>query len=169
MKESLETNRLRIRPFTLEDAQDIFEIAGNPKVNQYMMYSQYKNLEEVKEWIGKVEGKSRKLVFEKKNCGKVIGIGSIKFKNNRQAYELEYSINNKFWNQGYATEASKALIKWANQNMGARKFFASHASGNLASARVLEKCGFSFLKNSHYQTFDNTKKFSSRIYQLILK
>ena len=58
--------------------------------------------------------------------------------------ELGYWIGEAYQGRGYATEASKVLIKRAFDDLGIERIFASYKCENAASKRVLEKLGFEF-------------------------
>ena len=55
--------------------------------------------------------------------------------------ELGYWVGKPFWGQGYATEASKAMLKYGFEVMKLNKIHASHMMQNPASGRVMEKIG----------------------------
>jgi RimJ/RimL family protein N-acetyltransferase len=55
--------------------------------------------------------------------------------------ELGYWIGEEHWNNGFATEAAAALVKYAFDTLGLHKIFAHYFSDNGASGRVLEKIG----------------------------
>ena len=54
---------------------------------------------------------------------------------------IGYSLNRKFWGQGYATEAAEALVKFGFGQLNLHRIFATCDPFNVASARVLEKAG----------------------------
>ena len=56
--------------------------------------------------------------------------------------EIGYGINDKYQNNGYATEAVKAVLEWAFTDPKVTVIEAETDAGNIASKRVLEKCGF---------------------------
>ena len=56
--------------------------------------------------------------------------------------EIGYGISEKYQNNGYATEAVKAVLDWAFAHPDIAVVEAETDSGNTASKRVLEKCGF---------------------------
>ena len=58
--------------------------------------------------------------------------------------EIGYGISEEYQNQGYATEAVKAVLTWAFQNPKVMAIEAETDAENTASKRVLEKCGFVF-------------------------
>jgi len=163
----IETERLIIRPLTKDDAQDVFEWAGDPVVNRYMPYPLHDNVHQAEEWISTL-GDKNEFGFCLKDTGKVIGAGSITYRAECDAYELGYNLNRKFWGKGYATEASKAMIQWAYENMNARDFFARHANANKASGNVITKCGFQFEKYGQYSRYDGSEIFEASYYRLHL-
>lgn len=162
------TERLILRPITEADAPDVFEWVSDPAANKFMPYPLYQNIDQVKEWIGQIKDEDNLFGFVLKDTEKVIGSGSVKFKSEENAYELGYNLNRAFWNRGFATEASKAVIKWAYENMGAREFVARHANANLASGNVIRKCGFAFERYGQYSKFDNSEIFEASYYRLHL-
>ena len=72
------------------------------------------------------------------------------------------------WNQGYATEAAKAMIDFAYQEFDIHDFGANHAVANPASGRVMEKCGMYFDHYGEYSRFDGSETFPAKFYKLHL-
>ena len=169
MNRKIETERLILRPLTVDDAKDVFEWVGDPIVNRYMRYPVYKNISQVEKWISSQREDANEFGFCLKDTGKVIGAGSITFDPERNAYELGYNINRAFLGMGYATEASKAMIHWAYQELGAREFCANHATANIASGNVIKKCGFSFDHYGQYSRFDGSETFDATFYVMHLE
>lgn len=58
------------------------------------------------------------------------------------AVEIGYGISEAYEGNGYATEAVAAAVRWAGQQPGVVRVEAETEPGNIASQRVLEKCGF---------------------------
>jgi len=56
---------------------------------------------------------------------------------------LGYWVGMRYWNNGYATEASSALIEDLFEN-GVKRIWCQFREDNPASGRVAEKCGFRF-------------------------
>lgn len=164
MNRKIETERLILRPLTVDDAKDVFEWVGDPIVNRFMPYPVYKSIDQVEKWISSLVDEKNEFGFCLKDNGKVIGSGSIKFDPESNSYELGYNINRAFWGNGYATEASKALIQWAYQKLGARDFCAAHATANTASGNVIKKCGFIFDKYGQYSRYDGSETFDATFY-----
>ena len=60
----------------------------------------------------------------------------------RQTAEIGYWLGEAFWNRGIATRAVRAFTEWGFAELALRRIFAGVFESNLASARVLEKCGY---------------------------
>ena len=56
--------------------------------------------------------------------------------------EIGYGISEEYQNNGYATEAVKAILEWAFSHLEVNVVEAETDPENIASKRVLEKCGF---------------------------
>ena len=168
MERIILTDRLILRPLDEKDAEDVFEWVGDPIVNKYMQYSVYNDIEQVRKWIEQAKNKDYEFGFELKETGKVIGAGSVQLDTEQNAYELGYNLNRAFWNQGYATEAAKAMIRWAYETLGAKDFVAKHANANAASGNVIRKCGFQFEEYGQYGRFDGSEIFEASCYRLHL-
>lgn len=170
MDRTIETERLILRPLAPEDADDVFEWVSDPVVNKYMPYSLYRDVSEARAWISSLKDEDdNNFGFCLKSTEKVIGSGSVTFDESRNAYEIGYNLNRKYWGNGYATEAAKAMIQWAYSNLGARDFCANYATANAGSGNVLSKCGFQFERYGHYSRFDGSETFNATFCVMHLK
>ena len=68
-------------------------------------------------------------------------IGSMCVPVRKHAADFGYIVNPQYWNRGYATEASSAIMRWLESESGIQRIWATCDVDNLASARVLEKLG----------------------------
>ena len=75
-------------------------------------------------------------------AGTAVGNLSFKGLDEDGAVELGYGTNPGFEGRGYMTEAVSAVVQWAEMQPCVRRIEAEARSGNAASVRVLEKCGF---------------------------
>ena len=169
MERRIETERLILRPLTVADAEDAFEWQSDPEVNRYMVYSLYTDLEETRAWIAGLGPDANEFGFELKATGKVIGAGGISYLADGDAWELGYNLNRAYWGKGYATEASRALIRWAYETQGARDFTAAHATANGASGNVIRKCGFAHVRHGAYSRYDGSETFEAEFYRMHLE
>lgn len=168
---TIETERIILRPLTVDDAKDVFEWTGDKRVAEYMIYPYHKRIEVTEEWL-----KSLKILeneytwgFVRKSDGKLIGSGGIRFRIDENAWSFGYNFRYDCWGNGYATETAKRMIKYVIENHNAKDFVAEHALENYASGRVIEKCGLVFDRYSEYTKFDGSKTFKAKVYRMTLK
>ncbi|MCM1334237.1 MAG: GNAT family N-acetyltransferase, partial [Bacteroides sp.] len=96
----------------------------------------------------------------------LIGSGSIGSDINRKNFwGFGYNFRKDCWGNGYATEATKAMMKFAYENFSIAKFSSSHVERNKASGRVMEKCGLRFVKYGEFKKLDGTCKMRSMEYE----
>lgn len=169
----LETERLILRPMKAEDAQEVFDNwAGDPDVAKFMVWSTHKDVSVTKAWMEELEAAldsdGYDWGFQRKSDGKLIGSGGIYYKKDRDAWTLGYNIMKECWHQGYTTEAAREIIRFGVETLGAKKFIAYHAKDNPNSGKVMEKVGFHYAEDGEYDSFDGTKHFESKCYELIV-
>ena len=162
---TLETERLILRSLTVADAPAVFEWVSDPIVTKFMPYNTYTCVEDVENWLRSVEAETviYNFAFVRKSDGKVIGSGSVNPKEG-DIWEFGYNILRDCWNQGYVTEATREMVRFARDEKGAAAFVAGHAEDNPASGRVMEKCGLHFDHWGEYSSFDGQRTFRARFY-----
>ncbi len=163
---TLETARLILRPLTAADAPAIFQWAGDPVVTRFMPYDTYTRVEDVEAWLRSVEQNESdfNFGFVRKSDGLLIGSGDVGPDERTDRWGFGYNLRRDCWNQGYATEAARAMIRFARDVCGATGFIANHAVDNPASGRVMEKCGLHFDHLGQYASFDGQRIFPARFY-----
>lgn len=147
MFERIETTRLVLRELKEEDAEDIFRIWDAEENRRF--YSDRSTLESVKKLCAAGEfdryGRVWRAVLLKEKGNKLIG--TCKFKILENGYwEVGYNFDSDFWGHGFATEAIKEGIFELGNRHGAKGFVACADKRNLASLRVIEKCGLKFAR-----------------------
>ena len=164
----IETERLILRPLTQEDAAAVFAWAGDEEVVRYMAYPVYAAEEKVREWLSSLQAEETELHFGfvRKEDGKLIGSGSIGPDARREGFwGFGYNFRRDCWGKGYATEAAKAMIAFAGERFGVRKFSSSHVEQNRASGRVIEKCGLRFVRYGEFRKLDGSCRMRSMEYE----
>ena len=140
---TLETERLILRKFTIEDANGMFKNwATDPETNKFLSWSLHENIDETKKiiskWISDYEKGSYNWIVEIKSTHEVIGNIAEEGKNiKHKTITLGYCYGSKYWNKGYASEY--LLID--------QDFYlveANHRSLNPASGRVMQKAGMKY-------------------------
>ena len=153
MKLTLETKRLILRPFTIDDAGEMFcGWASDPEVTKYLTWNTHKSIEETKKilnvWIAEYE-KPERLNFaivlkkEDKLIGGIDVVGYLGGVNGTPV--IGYNLARKYWGNGYMTEACRCVIEYLFSK-GYPEIRIDAMSENAASIRVIQKCGGIFLK-----------------------
>jgi RimJ/RimL family protein N-acetyltransferase len=167
----LETERLLIREFVTGDWQDVHEYAADPEVVTFLHWGPNTTYEETKSFVeGALEAQKEcprnlydlAIVLQSQN--KLIGGAGLRiiFEDVAQA-ELGYCFNKKFWGNGYAFEACKALIQYGFTNLGLHRIYATCDALNEGSAKVLARLGMR--KEGH---FLKDKKIKGRFRDTLL-
>ena len=168
----IKTERLFLRPFKLEDAEVASYNSKQPNVAYAMSDMVLHDEEEALNWIKlthswfDVTGRiCQILAVERTKDHKVIGIAGIAYKDNLDGeIEVLYGVADEYQNNGYATEAVKALVDWAFDNCKLDYLVAIIKLNNYASQRVADKLGFSYIEQRELQYDGNPTQF--RYYRL---
>lgn len=167
----LETERIILRPLSLDDAQNAFSRwTSDDRVSKYMNWNSHKSIDETKMWLNDaVNNYSSDTVFDwgftAKENDFLFGSGGLYYDKSLEVFSLGYCIMYDFWNKGYTTEAAGAMIKFAKDVLKIKELFAQHAVENLASGKVMVKNGFVPTGYGNIINFDGTKQ-KSRTYRL---
>lgn len=147
---TIETDRLILRGWKADDYLDLYEYASDYRVNPNAGCSVVKDIEESKHIINLYILRDYSYAIALKSENKIIGsIGmddlapDEELKNLNQRY-IGYSLNPKYWGNGYATEASKCLIKYLFKELSLDLIWSSHYDFNLKSKSVILRCGFQY-------------------------
>lgn len=134
---SIETERLLLRPVTLDDAEAMFEYASDRENTRYT-FPTNQSLEETKNNIAQfyLTNPLGRWGIELKSNGQFIGtIDLHKIDPILKKAAIGYIINQKYWNQGLTTEVNRAVIELAFEKIGMNKLTALHDKDNLHQAR----------------------------------
>jgi RimJ/RimL family protein N-acetyltransferase len=117
--ESLETKRLILRPFRLEDWKDIHEYYSDPECTKY---TTRRPLNEIESWqkLAALAGhwqlrKYGSYALEERDLKRVIGIAGLDYPNDWPEPEIQWALARKFWGKGYAKEAATAVKEMAKK------------------------------------------------------
>ena len=148
MKE-LETKRLLLRKFRINDAQEMFETwASDPEVCKYLTWNPHESVDLTRQILQKWEEEYelsytyRYAIVIKETNELIGGIDVVGFLADDPV--IGYCIGKKFWNNGYVTEAFEAVIKYLFDEEEYENIIICAHVENKASIRVIEKNGFTF-------------------------
>lgn len=153
----IETARLLLRPFVDEDAQDMFKYASDEQNTRYMLWPAHTSTEvslhAIREFCTGPGQWAISLRDEAEH--RCIGSIGVRIYPDRDTFDFGYIIHRDFWNQGYVTEATKAMIKLGFDELGAHRVEATCFSPNKASASVMKKCGLVYEGTSRESVLAN--------------
>lgn len=169
---TIETKRLILRKLEISDLEQVYNNwCSDPKVSKYVTWDMHKNIEQTKEYINfKLDLYKKDYRFDWvvviKETNEVIGeIDAVKQSLNYNLVELGYCYGSKYWNNGYATEALSAVIKYLKEVALVEKVTACHISTNPASGRVMQKAGMNYDATlKEYVVDKNTKERADLVY-----
>ena len=148
----IETERLILRPFTMEDAEPMFRNwASDDEVTKYMTWPTHESVEITRmvlaDWTGHYSEKDfyNWAIVLKDNGPEPIGsIGSAGVNEKILCITVGYCMSRAHWGKGIMTEALKAVIDFFFDEVGFNRVAADHDIENPKSGRVMEKSGMTF-------------------------
>ncbi len=147
----LETPRLILRKFTLNDSQEMFENwASCDEVTKYLTWKAHEDVESTKKFLTSVlksydDPKVMNWCIELKELRQVIGsIGTAEINEEMESCEVGYCIGSKWWGRGIMSEALREVIKFLFKKVGMNRIGAYHDIRNFVSGKVMQKCGMRF-------------------------
>ena len=149
----IETDRMVIRDFTVNDVNDMQDILGDEETmkNCEPVYTIEKTADFLQTFC---IGKRGAVAAVHKETAKVIGY--ILFNGfDEGVYEIGWFFNRNFWGQGFAYESCKAVIDYAFDKMNAHKVFAETIDG-IKSVHLMKKLGMKPEGIQRSQTKDNS-------------
>lgn len=155
----LETPRLWLRPWSMEDLEDFFAYASVDGVGQMAGWSPHRSREESLEILQLfiLEKKTFALVW--KENGHVIGSLGLELPNGvpeeakpLSGREVGYVLSKEYWGRGVMPEAVKAVVDFCFQTLDYDWLTCAHFLWNQQSRRVIEKCGFRYFGDGQFHT-----------------
>lgn len=144
----IETRRLILRPFTMEDAEDMFtNWASDPEVTKFLTWPAHSNIDITRKvlsgWIDRYEdGGFFNWAIEWKENGHVIGnISVVNLHESAEAADLGYCLGRVFWGRGIMPEALRAVMDYLFDTAEINRIAACHDVNNPKSGRVMDKAG----------------------------
>lgn len=152
----IETSRLILRQFTIDDAMGVYEFGSNKTVQKYTGNKLLESLEEARDLIKNVfledykkYGYGRFAVIYKPD-NKLIGFAGLKYIPEMDVTDIGYRFLPEYWNKGIATEASTAVLSYGFEALHVKRIVGIALPENVASCKVLEKIGLRFFKIDGY-------------------
>ena len=154
----LTTARMTLRPWRQSDLEDFFEYASVEGVGQMAGWLPHKDISETQKILDSFIEKKRTFALDYQ--GKVIGSLGVEYYSETESPELDsmrtralgFVLSKDYWGRGLMPEAVNEVIRWLFEERKLDAILCAHFDWNTQSARVQQKCGFHFLKESVYKT-----------------
>lgn len=161
----IETERLILRPWRESDVEDFYEYASVDGVGQMAGWLPHNDIEESRTILGSFIRDRKTFAIVLKATGKVIGSlgleereGETEVPENSMGREIGYALSKDYWGRGLVPEAVKAVIDYCFNKLGFDWLTCGHFIWNHQSRRVVEKCGFVYVKDVIHQTRFGTEE-----------
>jgi RimJ/RimL family protein N-acetyltransferase len=147
---TLETARLRLRPFTPNDAPEVERMAGERRVAEMTLNMPHPYPAGLgAEWIAShapaaADGSFYSFAVEHKNNDTLLGAIAITPSARFRRAEIGYWLGIEHWNHGYATEAAHQVVAFGFEQLGLVRIQATCYPRNPASAKVMQKVGMTY-------------------------
>lgn len=145
--QSIPTERLLLRPFTLNDLEDLYAYAKSPNVGPSAGWKPHEDLEDSLYILKRFVETDLNWAIVELESSRVIGSVSLntdKTRNIEGVRKLGYSMGEDYWGRGYMTEAARAVVAYGFCSLGLCIISVDHYPENSRSKRVVEKCGFTY-------------------------
>ena len=144
----LETERLILRPWCEEDAEELYKYAKDPDVGPMAGWPVHTSVDNSRDIIKNVLSAEGTFAVVLKETGLPVGsIGIMKNTNiptGANEAEIGYWIGKPCWGQGLIPEAVRECLRCCFEELGCERVWCGYYEGNEKSHRVQEKCGFRY-------------------------
>ena len=147
---TLETERLRLRPFTFDDEAALFALASDPVIARFVRFEAHRTPAETHAFLELAlehyrRGEPFAWAVVRREDDRLIGsCGFVSRTPKRKSAEIGYWLGKPYWGKGYAVEAARALVRFGFELMGLERVEAKCFLENRAGQHVIEKLGMRF-------------------------
>ena len=157
---TLKTERLTLRPWREADLEDFYAYARVDGVGQMAGWTPHKSIDESREILDMFIREKKTFALEHE--GRIIGsLGIETYEESRypelaledkRGREIGYVLSKDYWGRGLMPEAARAAIRYLFEDVGLDFIMVGHFTHNRRSRRVIEKCGFTYVKTIPFET-----------------
>lgn len=157
-----QTERLLLRPFTMDDFEAWYPLDQDPRVMQYIWKCKPKpmtredaihRLEYIVDYHNRFPGFGIMATIER-STERLMGWTALKDLDQTELIEIGYRYFPEFWGKGYATEAAGQLVGHGFKTLDLPLISAVTHPDNKASKRVLQKLGLQFVRKEVFYDTD---------------
>jgi RimJ/RimL family protein N-acetyltransferase len=159
----LETKRLIIRDPIINDFKYIWEMRNDPEVSQFTGgVTSFSKDKLYQNHVKRCKNKSntpKEYSVVLKSTGEYIGYCGFQLCEVLGGIEILYGFSKIYWGKGYATEATKAVLKYGKESLALEKIYAAVNLNNQASEKVLLNSGMKYIETIEYPNDGKVKKY----------
>ena len=155
----IETERLILRHWRQSDLADFYEYASVDGVGQMAGWLPHESMETSQRILDLFIREKKTFALEYKETGKVIGSLGLEprepdasIPEELTGREIGYVLSKDYWGRGLMPEAVNAVVNYCFAQLSFDYLTCGHFLRNAQSRRVIEKCGFSYLKDIDFET-----------------
>ena len=168
----LETPRLRLREFVVEDADAMYALNADPDQIKYTGDEAFKSVAESQKFLSNysdyaLNGFGRWACILKQD-NTFIGWCGLKHHENSSP-DLGYRFYKSYWNKGLATEAAQACIEYGFEKLNLDEIVGRSHPENTYSIRILEKLGMTYWKEENIEGIKNAQIYKLTISEWIIQ
>jgi ribosomal-protein-alanine N-acetyltransferase len=151
-----ETERLRVRQWTPDDAEAAFAIYGDPEVWRFLGGAADADVKQTRAGLRWVAGEYARTpgfglwAAVEQETGEVVGAVALRLLDGGPDVEVAYHIARRHWGRGFATEAACGAIRYGFEVLELPRVVAVVNPANIASRRVLDKCGLVYQRRGEW-------------------
>lgn len=157
-KPTLETARLKLRPYTAADIPELLPLVGAREVAATTLRIAHPYTEQDARAFLELAQDPDKiwLAITLRSGGHQVGGIGLRVDQQHQHAELGYWLGTDHWGYGFATEAAREMLRYGFKDLKLHRIFASHFGHNPASGRVLQKIGMRYegCQRQHLRKWD---------------
>jgi RimJ/RimL family protein N-acetyltransferase len=151
--ETLQTERLLIRPANTEDASFMLELLNSPGWIKYIGDRNITNIDLAKTYIHErlirsYQQHGHGLMVVEDHSKNPLGLCGLLKRSYLEAPDLGFAILPQHEGQGYMYESSKAIIQEGINKLGLKKVYATTLKSNQRSQQLLQKLGFKYIEDT---------------------
>ncbi len=151
----IETDRLVIREFEEDDLLSLYKIESDPRIVEFIPWSKLSTLNECNRKIKKYISDYKRYKLNSwavtiKETSEVIGITQLVYSNKIKGVEIGTKILPEYWSMGYASELSKAVVRYGLYELGIDEITAVTDVNNAGAIKSLINMGMTLKKYGYY-------------------
>lgn len=146
--DTVETERLVLRPLRADDVDELVALDADPEVMRLITGGRPSTRDQVEARVRAARG-YRWMAYARESGGFVGWFSLEPTDGDPRSRELGYRLRRECWGRGLATEGSRALVDAAFEHLDVERIWAQTMTVNVASRRVMEHCGLRFVRSFH--------------------